>query len=226
LTSPMIQLKGVRYCYGEVCAIEGMDVSITPNTLAALIGPNGGGKSTMIKLIAGLLRPEAGQVLVGGRGVGYVSQAPDFDLSFPATVREVVRMGTLSARVRPFARYTAAQKRAADEAMERVGITDVAHRGISQLSGGQLRRAMIARALASGSDVIVLDEPDAGLDIDAAAELYSVLGTLKADKTILAASHHVDAILDIADTALYVLKTARAYRPDDLRQKLKAGLRI
>ena len=110
--------------------------------------------------------------------------------------------------------------------MARLGITGVADRRIGQLSGGQQKRAMIARALATGSDVIVLDEPDAGLDIDAADELYAVLAALKEDKIIIAASHHIEPILSIADSAVYMNKSATVYDPAELGQKLKEGLLV
>lgn len=222
---PIMQLKGVRYCYGEVCAVDGVNLVVKPNELTALIGPNGGGKSTIIKLIAGLLRPDSGTIVQQGCTVGYVSQSPDFDTAFPATVMELITMGTLAPRIRPFARYGNWQKQIALSAIKRTGLVGLEQRGVGQLSGGQLRRAMIARAIASGADLIVLDEPDAGLDIDAAAELYTLLGKLKADKAILIASHHIESILEIADTAVYVNKTTHTYlHPSELKKNMGISL--
>ncbi|MHB1314064.1 MAG: metal ABC transporter ATP-binding protein [Christensenellales bacterium] len=221
-----IIFRDVRFCYGEVCALGGVNFSLREKTLTALIGPNGGGKSTLIKLMAGLLQPETGTVSKG-LAVGYVPQITPFDTSFPLTVRELVLMGTLSEKIHPFFKYGYAQKTSASAAIKRVGLSGYESRGISQLSGGQLKRAIIARALASNADVIVLDEPDANLDIDAARDLYAMLHTLKADKTIVIASHHVDAVLDIADCALYVNKNVTVYNaPDVLKDKLKDGLML
>lgn len=221
-----VKLSDVRFCYGEVCALEHIDLTLMSNTLTVLVGPNGGGKSTLIKLLAGLLRPEGGSVTVGGQGVGYVAQSPDFAWTFPVTVREMVQMGTLDPKIRPMCRYGSEKRHIAASAMERLRITDIADRRIGQLSGGQQRRAMIARALATGSDVIALDEPDAGLDIDAAAELYAVLETLKKDKTVIAASHHIEPMLAIADSAVYVSKSAAVHDPGRLAEKLKEGLLV
>lgn len=223
--TPIIHLNGVRYCYDEVCAVEGVNLEIRPNELTVLIGPNGGGKSTIIKLIAGLLQPDTGTIDRGECTVGYVSQSPDFDTGFPATVWELVLMGTLSTHIRLFKRYDNWQKQIASSAIKRTGLFGLEKRGVGQLSGGQLRRAMIARAIASGADVIVLDEPDAGLDIDAAAELYALLGKLKADKAIVIASHHIDAVLEIADTAVYVKKNVHTYlHPSDLKKNMGISL--
>jgi len=221
-----VTFDDVRYCYDNVCALADVRLSVPAHALTALVGPNGGGKSTLIRLMAGLLTPNAGAVS-GCRSVGYVPQHIGFDNSFPLTVRELVLMGTLDPKLRPYYRYTAAQKGAADEAICRVGLTHVAGRGIEQLSGGQRGRAMIARALASKADILALDEPDASLDIDAARELYALLLTLKTDKTIVIASHHVGAVLDIADYAAYVNGTVSCFvSPDRLKTKLKGGMAL
>jgi zinc transport system ATP-binding protein len=219
-----ISFNQVRFCYANVCALGDVTFKIPRKTLTALAGPNGGGKSTLIRLIAGLLKPESGRI-ERRQTIAYVPQVPAFDTSFPLTVREVVLMGTLEAAIRPFAHYKAKQKQVASQAISKVGLTDFENRGIGQLSGGQLRRVMIARALASAADVIALDEPDANLDIDAARELYALLHTLKAEKTIILASHHIDEMLDIADRAFYVNRTVAVYdRPHDLKELLKDGL--
>jgi len=221
-----IDFKEIRFCYGEVCAVDGVNFSLHENTLTALVGPNGGGKSTLIKLLAGLIHPEDGSIRRrDGGSVGYVSQTPGFDVMFPVTVRELVLMGTLPGEIRPFSRYSREQKARALDAVARVGLTGYESRGIDQLSGGQLKRALIARSLAADVDIIALDEPDASLDMDAARGLYRILDELKSDTTIVIASHHIGAILDIADVAVYVNKTTKTYgAPQRLKEELKGGL--
>ncbi len=223
-----IKYDGVRFCYGEVCAVNKVDFSVHPNTLVALIGPNGGGKSTLLKLISGILKPDRGSVILPGKpAVGYVSQTTDFDLSFPMTVIDMVLTGTLCKRITPFCSYSEAQKAVAEKALEKVGLSGYEKRGINQLSGGELKRAVIARALASDAEIIVLDEPDGNLDVDAADELYRVLNLIKKEKTILVASHHIDKILDIADAAVYVNRTATYYPTGiDLKEKLRGRIFI
>jgi zinc transport system ATP-binding protein len=221
-----ITFNHVRFCYGEVCALKDACFAIDRNTLTALVGPNGGGKSTLIKLLSGLLRPEEGEIRRnGGLFVSYVPQNAGFDTSFALTVREMVLMGTLDRRIRPFSRYDAAQRDKAAQATLRVGLSGFENRSIAQLSGGQLKRAIIARSLASDADVLALDEPDAGLDIDAVRELYALLGDLKAEKTIVIASHHLDAVLPVADAALYVNGGVTVFAdPPSLRDTLRGGL--
>lgn len=219
------EFKQVRYCYGDVCALGDVSFSLPERSLTALVGPNGGGKSTLIKLLAGLLKPEAGKISRQS-DVGYVSQTAGFDLSFPVTVREMVLMGTLDRRIRPFFHYGSVHRENAAKAIRRVGLSGFEQRGVGQLSGGQLERAAIARTLASNAGIIALDEPDASLDIDATRELYEVLKELKRERTIVIASHHVNVVLDIADSALFVNKTVTPWEPAALKDKLKGGMTL
>jgi zinc transport system ATP-binding protein len=223
-----ISFNGIRYCYGEVCAVHGVNFFVHEKKIAALVGPNGGGKSTLLKIAAGLLKPDAGDIgFLGNKNVGYVAQDHGIDISFPITVKEIVLSGTLYKSIKPFAKYDAQQKEKASQAMAKVGLAGFEDRGVNQLSGGQLKRAMIARALASDAEIIILDEPDSSLDIDAAKELYQILLGLKTEKTILVASHNIESILDIADLAVYVNGTAREFAlPSELKIKLKEGILI
>lgn len=224
----IVSFRGVRYCYGDVCAVQNVTFSIVKNTLVPLLGPNGGGKSTLIRLLSGLIRPEEGVIETArNMRIGYVSQNAQFDITFPITVKEFVLHGTLEKKLKPFYRYSTDDYVRALHALERVGLLKYEARGINQLSGGQLRRAMIARVIASGADIIVLDEPDSSLDIDAIGKLYEVLDSLREDKTIVVSSHHVSSILDIADKALYVNQTVKVYdKPEILKEKVENGILI
>jgi zinc transport system ATP-binding protein len=223
-----IIFQNVRFCYGEVCALSNVSFSIMPKKLTALVGPNGGGKSTIIKLMTGLLKPDEGAVICReGTQVGYVPQNVSFDTFFPLTVGELVLQGTLPKKISPFRIYTGRQKEKAAYAIKRVGLSGFACRGIGQLSGGQLKRAVIARALASDADIIALDEPDASLDVDAVKEFYGILDLLKNEKTMIIASHNIETVLDIADSAVYVNKTITKYVfPDQLKAALKGGVSL
>ncbi len=228
LTKPdkpdLLVFHDVRFYYAEVCAVGDVSLGIQPATLTVLVGPNGGGKSTLMRLMTGQLKPESGQIDRYGT-VAYVPQTPSFDVAFPLTVGDFVLMGTLDKRICPFHSYSRKDHQKAFEALDCVGLSGLATRGIGQLSGGQLRRAMIARALTADTSIIALDEPDANLDIDANRDLYQVLGRLKKEKTIILASHHLDEVLPIADVALYVNKTVTTYPdPRVLLELLKDGL--
>ena len=193
-----------------------------------LIGPNGGGKSTLLKLMTGLMKPDEGSITVRpGLEVGYVPQNFTFDISFPLTVEELVLQGTLPKTLQPFHRYNGAQKEKTREAIAQAGLSGYEKRGINQLSGGQLKRAVIARVFASDANLIALDEPDASLDMDAAKELYTILHGMKREKTIVIASHNIGSCLEIADQALYINQTVQEYdAPAELEAKLKGGITL
>jgi len=224
--SHVIAFKNVRFCYGEVCAVDGVNFFVKEKSITALVGPNGGGKSTLLKIAAGLLKPDAGMIEPAiKKNIGYVAQNHGIDISFPITVKRIILSGTLHKNIKPFTKYDEKQKAKAKSAIEKVGLEGFENRGVNQLSGGQFKRTLIARALASDTEIIVLDEPDSSLDIDASKNLYEVLMNLKKDKTIIVASHNIENILDIADTAIYVNKTAEVFSsPVQLKEKLKEGI--
>jgi len=224
--SKVTTFENVRFCYGEVCALKGADFTIPMYGLIAIVGPNGGGKSTLLKLMAEILSPTHGRIERNKKlKIGYVSQQIDADRMFPITVKQVVLSGTLGKKIRPFFHYKKLNEDKANEAVRSVGLSGFENRGIHQLSGGQLERLMIARALASDADVILLDEPDSSLDLDAAKGLYDMFKQLKMKKTLLVVSHRIEQILEIADMALYVNRKVDVYKdPTALSPELKGGI--
>ena len=221
-----VTFNNIRYCYGDVCAVHKVNFSAAKGALTVLVGPNGGGKSTLIKLLTGLIKPDVGTIEIeDNAAIGYVAQKFDFDDTFPITVKEVVLTGTLEKKIRPFFKYSKMQKQKAAEAIQKVGLAGFENRGINQLSGGQIKRVIIARALASDADIIVLDEPDSNLDTEALDELYTLLNDLKKQKTIIMVSHNINYVLDIADSAVYVNKDAEHFKnPKQLKENLKKGM--
>jgi len=191
-----VQLAGVSVGYEERAVLEHVDMALPPGSLTAVVGPNGGGKSTLLKLIAGLLRPWTGTVAVLGgrpgehaRAVAYVPQAETVDWGFPVAARDVVMMGRY-ARLGPLRRPGAADHTAVARALEDVGMTAHAHRQIGALSGGQRRRVFLARALASEPDLYLLDEPVTGVDNATQEDLMAVLDVeARAGKTVIASTH-------------------------------------
>jgi len=214
-----IIFENIRYCYGDVCAINKASFTIKKNNITALVGPNGGGKSTIVKLLVGLLKPGHGQIQKWDNAkVGYVPQVISFDNSFPATVRDLVLMGTLTNKLLPFVFYTKENKKKAAEAIKKLSLEGLEDREINQLSLGQLKRALIARALASNADILILDEPDESLDIKTTRSLYEIIKKLKTDKTIIIVSHRIAEVLDFADDAIYASGSVKYYQnPKELK---------
>lgn len=161
----------------------------------AVVGPNAGGKTTLLKLILGLLRPDKGRVLVFGLTpakarprIGYMAQQTSFDFQFPVSVLDVALMGRLGHHG-PFGFFSAKDKRAALEALERVEMDNLRNRPFSHLSGGQRQRVLLARALASEPELLLLDEPTSNVDAAIETELFEILDELNRHMTIVVVSH-------------------------------------
>jgi zinc transport system ATP-binding protein len=199
-----VQFDSVSFAYGDVPVLESASFHIHQGEFAALIGPNGSGKTTVLKLILGLERPATGRITLFGaaadtaRGqpavwrnrLGYVPQHAPADHSFPVSVRDVVRMGLLH----PSQGYHAGARAAAIEAMEQADIADLAAKPWRALSGGQRRRVLVARALAARPELLILDEPTANMDEESEARLFETLGKLKGSATILIVTHDHDFV--------------------------------
>ena len=169
--TPAIKVEDITVAYRETPVLWDVDVDVPPGVLMAIVGPNGAGKTTLLKSILGLVRPAAGRVFIKGkpidrqrRLIGYVPQRSSVDWDFPTTALDVVMMGRYG-ELGWFRRPGRQERELAMQALERVGMTDFAHRQISQLSGGQQQRVFLARALVQDSEIYFLDEPFAGVDV-------------------------------------------------------------
>lgn len=193
---------------GGVRVVDGVTLRVGEGDFLALVGPNGGGKTTLLRVILGLERFSAGSVKVFGQlpgsspgRIGYVPQRLFFDREFPISVRDLVLMGRLSKK-KLFQHYTRLDKERADEAVRLVGLERLIERRIGDLSGGELQRALIARALAGEPELLLLDEPTASIDPQMKSTIYDLIEKLKERLTIVLVTH---------DTALigrYVTKVA------------------
>lgn len=196
----VIELEDVWVTLGREQVLQGIDFRVARGEFVALIGPNGGGKTTLLRVLLGLVRPERGTVRVLGvapeaaRGrVAYVPQVARFDLDFPIRVVDMVQAGRL--RRRPiFGALGREDRSAALARLERLEIADLADRPVGRLSGGQLQRALIARALAVDPEILVLDEPTASLDVQSADGFYQLLAGLLDDMTVVLSSHDVTGV--------------------------------
>jgi zinc transport system ATP-binding protein len=202
-----IRFDRVSFSYGAFKALENASFHIHQGEFIALVGPNGSGKTTTLKLILGLEQPQSGRITLFGAGsalgernrVGYVPQQSAYDPAFPISALEAVQMG----RLRPLSRKFSAEDRAAAlEAMEQAEITDLAKRPYSALSGGQRRRVLVARALAARPELLILDEPAANMDRESEERLFATLGKLKGSATILIVTHDTGFVSALTDRAL------------------------
>lgn len=227
-----IDVRGVTVDYGEVRALDDVTVQVPAGQVTGLVGMNGSGKSTLFKTITGLIRPQHGAVLVDGaapaqarkRGLlGYVPQSEDVDWAFPVSVRDVVMMGRYG-RQGFTRRASAADKAAVDEAISRVELEGLADRQIGRLSGGQRKRAFVARGIAQGAQILLLDEPFAGVDKKSEATIVRLLRDLADEgRTVLVSTHDLHALPRLADEAVLLLHSVvfqgdvdEALRPDNL----------
>ena len=195
-TLPMLDIRGLWAGYNRTAALEGITLQVSEGEILGIIGPNGSGKSTLFKVILGLLRSWRGEVLICGQPshsqrdlVGYMPQMELVDWDFPVTVGDVALMGRYG-RLGLLRRPTKVDKQASEEALERVGMIHLRKRLIGELSVGQRRRVLLARALADSPRLLLLDEPLAGLDATAQHQLLDIVGDLQADGTTVALSTH------------------------------------
>ena len=206
----IIELSGVDFGYTSTPVVENISIRIDPGEYVAVVGPNGSGKSTLMKLMLGLLRPDDGVAkLFGdpahqfddGSRIGYVSQHASASKEMPITVREVVKMGRFPHV--GFGRLSGEDWEIVDQALDTVGMTAFADRRVTQLSGGQRQRAFIARALASEADLLVLDEPTVGVDMESVEAFYDLLDSLNRDGiTVLLIEHDLSAVTEHADRVI------------------------
>ena len=213
-----ITVENVWSGYGSRAALQGIDFQVPRSTIVGLVGPNGSGKSTLMKVILGMHGAWRGRVRVFGeevknvrRRVGYTPQTEMVDWQFPVTVRDVVTMGRFG-RLGPLRWPTAADKRVVQRCLDRLHLTDLANRQIGELSGGQQRRVLIARALAQEPDVLFLDEPMAGLDAQIQHQLLSLFEELRDEgKTLLIATHDLSCVSCCFDRVLLINHRKVAY---------------
>jgi zinc transport system ATP-binding protein len=190
----LIRLEQVSVNIGSVCALDRIDLTISRGDFLGIVGPNGGGKTTLLKLLLGLVKPSAGRVIFSPPSgvplrLGYVPQFSQFDRDFPINVTEVVLMGRLLNHLGRGQRFSKQDRTLVQNLLEQLEIGDLKNRQIGQLSGGQLQRVLIARALAMEPDLFLLDEPTANLDTHYKTELHGLLENLNRKTTIVLVTH-------------------------------------
>lgn len=205
-----IEITNLSFGYDDGNIFKNLNFSYHSRDFLAIIGPNGGGKSTLLKLMLGILEPQSGKISIDSKPpklakelIGYVPQYIPVNKTFPMSVLEVVLMGRL--RSGPFKFYSKADKNMAMQALKMVGMQDFSTRGIGALSGGQRQRVYIARALVSGARILMLDEPTASIDTQGQAQIYSVLKEInQLNVGVIAISHDINMTMNFATKVAYV----------------------
>lgn len=225
-TEPAIAVEGLSVSYAEVTAVDDVSFRLHRAQVCGLIGVNGSGKSTLFKCLMGLVTAQQGSLsLFGltstaarkGKLVAYVPQSEDVDWNFPVSVGDVVMMGRY-AHMGPLRHPTRADRAAVDEALERVGLTQLRNRQVGELSGGQRKRAFVARGIAQNAQLLLLDEPFAGVDKTSEATIVELLHDLKDEgRTILVSTHDLAGLPQLCDRAILLHQRILAEgTPDDV----------
>lgn len=225
---PVIDIQALSFSYGSLSTLSDIDLQVAEGEFLGIVGPNAGGKSTLLKLILGLLQPQSGDVRVlerspasASRLLGYVPQYPSFPRDFPITVEQVVQLGRLGQRRRDNCwqglwptRVSRADHAAVRSALAEVEAEDLAKRQIGSLSGGQLQRVLLARALVGEPRILILDEPTANIDQRLEGEIFDLLKAINERMTILVVSHDVAFISQYVSRVACVNQTLVCHQTD------------
>ena len=230
---PIIEFDHVSFSYQRTHILNKVSFQVYPNEFIGMIGPNGGGKTTLLKLILGFLNPSSGTVRVFSEVAGeypthpirlaYVPQSIRFDRDFPISVEEVVLSG-LIAHLPWYGRFRLEDRLATKEALEVMGLAHLSKSSFGKLSGGQAQRVLIARALVSRPQLLLLDEPTASVDAKAVSDIYAILKKLKGQMTILMVTHDLGAAIDQVDRVLCVQGGVISLKPEEVCKHFAFGL--
>ncbi len=207
----MIEFRNVSFSYRKGQEVlKDLSLKINKGEFVGIIGPNGGGKTTLLKLILGFIKPSSGELIIDPsfkHSIAYVPQSMKFDPHFPISVLELVLSGRLSQAPR-FGAYSKKDREKSMEVLEAVSLHDKAKEALIELSGGQLQRAFIARALVSDPKLLLLDEPTASIDAKAEEFLYRILAGLRGKVTMLMVTHNLSTAVNQVDRVLCVHRSA------------------
>jgi len=224
--TPVVELRGVSFAYDGPPVLESIDLAIEKGEFMGVVGPNGGGKTTLLKLILGLLEPVRGKVLVMGRppaesrgAIGYVPQFASFRRDFPINVEDTVLLGRLGIAPR-IGGYSHRDRDAARQAMIETGVLDFRQRQLCELSGGELQRVLIARALVSRPEILLLDEPTANVDLRFESDIFDLLKQINLHTTIVVVSHEIGFISQYVTRVACLNRTLICHPTSELNGKI------
>lgn len=227
---PAVKVEDLSFRYGTELVLDQVNFEIARGDFVGIIGPNGGGKTTLLRILMGFLSPTHGSVKILGTApkkaiasIGYVPQRLPFDSQFPISVMEVVLTGRLS--LLPwYGCYRASDREAAANALARVDLSTHKNAPFGSLSGGQAQRALIARAIVSKPQILLLDEPTASVDVRAQMTIYEILKSLKSEMTILMVTHDLNAVIEQVQNILCVQGNAFPLSREEVCKHFAFGL--
>lgn len=217
-----IEIENLGFSYERTNVLHGVHLKVMRGEFIGIMGPNGGGKTTLLKLLMGFLTPTQGKVSVQGK-IGYVPQVQKTDRDFPITVNELILLGGLS-QVNFWGVYPTDVKEKASYLMDKLGLSLHKHKVFGALSGGLAQRALLARALLSDPDLLLLDEPTANIDTASTKIIFEMLEKLKGNKTILLVTHDLKTIIERVTRVICVQGTVSSFLPKDVCEHFALGL--
>lgn len=227
---PLIDLSNITFSYQRIPILDRINLSVFPGECIGIFGPNGGGKTTLLKLLMGFLTPQRGslQIFSGSpiqmrHRIGYVPQVHRIDSDFPITVAELIALGN-SPKHRCVGRIQERDREQADHWMQQLGLLAHRHKSYGELSGGLAQRALLARALISNPDLLLLDEPTANIDVESLSLFFRTLASFKGKKTILLVTHDLKAVIQHADRLCCVKGDLTFFSPAEICEHFAIGL--
>lgn len=212
-----IEVKQMSVYYGPICALDNININIKEKEFLGIIGPNGGGKTTFLKAVLGFIKPWKGSANIKeNKIIGYVPQYTTFQRNFPINVKDVVLMGKRN-KGTWFQKYSHSEVELAKQTLDKLGLLSLQNRQVGELSGGQLQKVLIARALMMNPEILVLDEPNANLDKDTRKDILDILKEFHGQKTILMVTHNVEDIVEYIDRLAYVNQTLEYYQKNEVK---------
>ncbi|MFZ0565180.1 MAG: metal ABC transporter ATP-binding protein [Chlamydiales bacterium] len=226
----VIEVEDLCFAYNSIPVLKNVSLTVSSKEFIGIFGPNGGGKTTFLNLLMGFLKPSKGRISIYGDSpknkqklIAWVPQSFSFDPSFPISVKEVVLMGRLRF-ARWYGRFHEQDLQKVKTALGQVGMESSINAPFSALSGGQMQRVLIARALASNPSLLLLDEPTSGIDYETQNEIYKLLGKLKQEITILMVTHDLSGLINQVDRFFCIQETLTPMSREKLCEHFALGL--
>jgi zinc transport system ATP-binding protein len=226
-----ISIKNVSVIYDKNIALKNVSIDIKEGDYLGVIGPNGGGKTTLLKSILGLINIDEGEINIYDKKpshnnglIAYVPQVTNFDKKFPINVFDVVLTGRLKNKLTLFHKYQKEDKIKTEEALKKVGIFDLKNKMISDLSGGEFQRMLIARALCAQPKILLLDEPTASVDVKSREQIFNLLKEINQDITIILVTHDLLAVSSYVKTLACINQTLTYHGDTQINEKIVSSM--